>query len=74
MISYAISYKKPYTTDLADAQWNRLRSYLHIPNAQGRPRTHFLRDVLDVIFYVLLICGCKWRLLPHGFPPWSFVY
>src|SRR5215217_6891100 len=65
--------RKPYTTDLSDAQWNRLRSYLHIPNAQGRPRTHSLRDVLDAIFYILK-SGCQWRLLPHDFPPWSSVY
>ncbi len=65
--------KKPYPTDLSDAQWTRLRSYLPTPKAQGRPRTHSLRDVLDAIFYVLK-SGCHWRLLPHDFPPWSTVY
>jgi putative transposase len=65
--------RKPYPTDLSDAQWSRLRSYLPTPKAQGRPRTHSLRDVLDAIFYVLK-SGCHWRLLPHDFPPWSTVY
>jgi putative transposase len=65
--------RKPYPTDLSDTQWSRLRSYLPTPNAQGRPRTHSLRDVLDAIFYVLK-SGCHWRLLPHDFPPWSTVY
>jgi putative transposase len=51
----------------------RLQSYLPTPKAQGRPRTHSLRDVLDAIFYVLK-GGCPWRLLPHDFPPWSTVY
>jgi putative transposase len=65
--------RKPYPTDLSDAQWTRLRSYLPAPKAQGRPRTHSLRDVFDAIFYVLK-SGCHWRLLPHDFPPWSTVY
>jgi len=50
-----------------------LRSYLPTPKAQGRPRTHSLRDVLDAILYVLK-SGCHWRLLHHDFPPWSTVY
>src|SRR5215208_2949738 len=65
--------RKPYPTDLSDAQWTRLQSCLPTPKAQGRPRTHSLRDVLDAIFYVLK-SGCHWRLLPHDFPPWSTVY
>jgi putative transposase len=65
--------RKPYPTDLSDAEWIRLRSYLPTPKAQGRPRTHSLRDVLDAIFYIVR-SGCAWRLLPHDFPPWSTVY
>ncbi len=65
--------RKTYPTDLSDAEWTRLRSFLPTPKAEGRPRTHSLRDVLDAIFYVLK-SGCHWRLLPHDFPPWSAVY
>src|SRR5215218_9016524 len=65
--------RKTYPTDLSDAEWTRLRSYLPTPKAEGRPRTHSLRDVLDAIFYVLK-SGSHWRLLPHDFPPWSTVY
>src|SRR3712207_3057847 len=65
--------RKPYPTDLSDTEWICLRSYLPTPKAQGRPRTHSLRDVLDAISYVLK-SGCPWRLLPHDFPPWSTVY
>ena len=42
--------RKPYPTDLSDAQWTRLQSYLPILRAERRPRTHSLRDVLDAIF------------------------
>src|SRR3954453_7351545 len=55
--------RKTYPTDLSDTQWACLRSYLPIRKAQGRPRIHSLRDVLDAIFYVLKR-GCHWRLLP----------
>src|SRR5215210_1374659 len=65
--------RKPYPTDLSDAEWTCLRSYLPTLKAEGRPRTHSLRDVLDAIFYVLK-SGYQWRLLPHDFPPWSTVY
>ena len=65
--------RKTYPTDLSDTEWTRLQSCLPTPKAQGRPRTHSLRDVLDAIFYVLK-SGCHWRLLPHDFPPWSTVY
>ena len=65
--------RKTYPTDLSDAEWSRLQSCLPTPKAQGRPRTHSLRDILDAIFYVLK-SGCQWRLLPHDFPPWSTVY
>src|SRR5215212_9005496 len=49
--------RKPYPTDLSDAEWARLRSFLPTPKAEGRPRTHSLRDILDAIFYVLK-SGC----------------
>jgi transposase len=65
--------RKKYPTDLSNPEWNCLRPYLPNPKAEGRPRTHSLRDVLDAIFYVLK-SGCHWRLLPHDFPPWSTVY
>ncbi len=65
--------RKIYPTDLSDREWTRLQSYLPTPKAEGRPRTHSLRDVFDAIFYVLK-SGCHWRLLPHDFPLWSTVY
>ena len=65
--------RKPYSTDLSDAEWIRLRSYLPTPKAQGRPRRHSLRTILDAIFY-LLRTGCPWRYLPRDFPPWQTVY
>lgn len=65
--------RKAYQSDLSDAEWSCLESYLPAPEANGRPRLHTLREILDAIFYVLK-SGCAWRLLPHDFPPWKTVY
>jgi putative transposase len=65
--------RKAYQSDLSDAEWSCLESYLPAPKANGRPRVYTLREILDAIFYVLK-SGCAWRLLPHDFPPWKTVY
>jgi putative transposase len=65
--------RKAYQTDLSDAEWSCLEPYLPAPEANGRPRLHHLREILDAIFYIVR-SGCAWRLLPHDFPPWKTVY
>jgi putative transposase len=62
-----------YPTDLTDAEWEYIESYVTSPNKRGRPKIHSLRQVLDAVFYVLR-SGCAWRLLPREFPPWRAVY
>jgi len=44
---YAFSYEKEYPTDIFDAEWTRLRPYLHTPKAEGRPRTRSLQSSLS---------------------------
>ena len=65
--------RRAYQSDLSDAEWSCLESYLPAPRANGRPRIYTLREILDAIFYVVR-SGCAWRLLPHDFPPWKTVY
>ena len=66
--------RKPYPTDLSDAEWTYIEPHLPAPTGHGRPRTHdLLREILDAVFY-LLKSGCQWRLLPHDFPRWPTVY
>jgi putative transposase len=65
--------RKPYPTDLSDAEWKYIEPHVPRPKGQGRPRIHSLREILDAIFYVLR-SGCQWRLLPHDFPRWPTVY
>ena len=65
--------RKPYLTDLSDAEWAYLEAHLPTPENDGRPRIHSLREILNAIFYIVK-SGCPWRLLPHDFPPWKTVY
>jgi putative transposase len=65
--------RKPYPTDLSDAEWNYIEPHLPVPKGYGRPRVHSLREILNAIFYILR-SGCQWRLLPHDFPRWPTVY
>jgi putative transposase len=59
--------RKPYTSDLTDAQWELVQPL--IPTwSVGRKRTTDMREVLNAIFYVLT-SGCTWKNLPHDFPP-----
>src|SRR5919112_614910 len=66
--------RKPYPTDLSDAEWNYIQPHLPAPKEHGRPRIHDLREILDAVFFYVLKSGCQWRLLPHDFPRWPSVY
>jgi putative transposase len=67
--------RKPYPTDLTDAQWEKIQAVM--PRARGgktgRPRTYPLREIWNAIFYQAR-AGCAWRLLPHDLPPWEIVW
>jgi putative transposase len=65
--------RRPYATDLTDAQWEILRPLLPPAPGGGRPRLTDLREVVNAIRSVLR-AGCAWRMLPHDFPPPGTVY
>jgi putative transposase len=65
--------RKPYPSDLTDAQWQLIEPLLPAAKPGGRPRKTNLRDVVNAIFY-LTREGCTWRALPHDLPPWRTVY
>jgi putative transposase len=50
--------RKPYPTDLSDAEWNYIEPHLPVPKEHGRPTIHSLREILEAIFYVLK-SGCE---------------
>lgn len=64
--------RKPYPSDLTDAQWALIESLIPVPST-GRPRTVDMREVLNAIFY-LNRSGCQWDMLPHDLPAKSTVY
>jgi transposase len=68
--------RRLYPSDLNDEQWRILEPLITQPrraDGRGRPREVALREVVNAILYVLHE-GCRWRALPHDFPPWPTVY
>jgi transposase len=62
--------RKPYPSDLTDAQWDELAPLVPAPKPGGHPRTVDMREVINGILYVLR-SGCTWRMMPHDLPPWG---
>lgn len=56
--------RKKYDTDLTDEQWSQIEPLL----VGMRKRKWSKRERVDAVFY-LTDSGCKWRQLPHDFPP-----
>lgn len=62
-----------YATDLTDAQWDLVMSFMPQPCGAGRPQLVNFREIVNAILYRTR-CGCPWELLPHDLPPKSTVY
>ena len=60
--------RKPYPSDLTDAQWEELAPLLPTDTKRGLGRTTDLREVVNGILYVLWD-GITWRLMLHDLPP-----
>jgi hypothetical protein len=43
--------RKPYPSDLSDAEWEKIKPLLPQANKLGSPRIVDLREVLNAIFY-----------------------
>lgn len=65
--------RKPYPTDLTDAQWSRIAPLIPPAMPGGRRRTVNVREVVNATLYFVRT-GCQWRNLPHEFPPWGTVH
>ena len=61
--------RKPYPSDLTDEQWEEIAPLY----AGMRKNTWSKRELTDAVLY-LVNSGCKWRQLPHDFPPYSTVH
>jgi putative transposase len=65
--------RKPYKTDLTDAQWTIVKPLIPPAKPGGRPRATDMREVLDTLLYQART-GCQWELLPHDLLPKSTVW
>lgn len=61
--------RKRYPTDLTDAQWDAIAPFF----SDLRVYKWSKRELLNAALY-LVDNGCKWRNLPHDFPPYSTVH
>ena len=61
--------RESYPSDLTDEQWEEIAPlYTGMRNC-----TWSKRELTDAVLY-LVDSGCKWRQLPHDFPPYSTVH
>ncbi len=65
--------RKPYRSDLTDAQWELIQPLLPPAKRGGRPRTVDLREVVNTLFYQART-GCQWDYLPHDLAPKGTVW
>jgi transposase len=65
--------RKPYTSDLSDAEWAIIEPLLPPPKSTGRPIKYPRREIVNGMLYVLRN-GSTWRDMPHDLPPWRSVY
>ena len=64
--------RKPYPSDVSDAEWAFVVPYLALLPEDAEQRNHDLREVFNALRW-LLRTGAPWRLLPHDLPPWAAV-
>jgi len=65
--------RKPYPSDLTNAQWKLVARLIPAAKPGGRPRKYDVREVVNAVLYVCRE-GCTWRALPHDLPHWKTAY
>src|SRR5260370_16109504 len=65
--------RKPYPSDLTDAQWEQLAPFIPEPGAWSPRAPIDRREIVNGILY-LLRTGCSWRQMPHDLPNGKTVY
>ena len=61
--------RKKYATDLTDEQWAIIEPLMW---KSGNKSKWTKRELINAVLY-LVDSGCKWRQLPHDFPPYTTV-
>jgi transposase len=61
-----------YASDVTDEEWQLIAPHLPPAKPLGRRRATDLCPAVNAMLY-LLTTGCRWRLLPEQFPPYTTV-
>ena len=59
-----------YPSDMTDSQWKEIEPMMW---KSGNKSKWEKRELINAVLY-LVDSGCKWRQLPHDFPPYTTVY
>ena len=62
-----------YPSDLSDEQWAKIEPFFARPDPRGAREKYPKRRVVEACLYRLRE-GCRWRALPHDFPPYDTVF
>ena len=65
--------RKPYPTDVSDAEWALVAPYLTLMTEDAPQRDYPLREVFNGLRWMVR-GGSSWRMMPHDLPPWYVVY
>ena len=65
--------RKPYPSDVSDAEWAFLAPYLTLMREDAPQRVHPLRELLNGLRYALR-AGGAWRMMPNDLPPWHAIH
>jgi transposase len=73
-----VSDRKPYNSDLSDAQWDLIRPVISAwkaahPSVSGHSGRYEMREIVNAIRYVARN-GIPWAEMPHDLPPKSAAY
>jgi len=65
--------RKPYPSDVTDAEWAFVAPYLMLMKEDAPQRDHELRAVFNGLRWIVRT-GAQWRMIPNDLPPWYSVY
>jgi transposase len=75
---WRVSDRKPYPSDLSDAQWDLIRPVITAwkaahPSVSGHAGRYEMREIVNAIRYAARN-GIPWTAMPHDLPPKSATY
>jgi transposase len=65
--------RKPYTSDVSDAEWAFCAPYLTLMKESAPQRAYPLRELFNALRWFVR-AGCPWRILPNDLPPWQTIH